>query len=75
MEYYLGDYIESYDGELVNVEVVREFNIGDDKYSVLKRNDGMEFVVLDYEGENEYIWVSVGEDGDWSESLGVGDDE
>ena len=75
MEYYLGDYIEDYDGSLVNVEVVREFNIGDEKYSVLKRNDGMEFVVLDYEGENEYIWVSVDESDDWSESLGVGDDE
>lgn len=67
MEYYLGDYIEDYDGSLVNVEVVREFNIGDEKYSVLKRNDGMEFVVLDYEGENEYIWVSVDESDDWSE--------
>ena len=55
--YYLGDYIEDYDGSLVNVDIVREFNIGDEKYSVLKRNDGMEFVVLDYEGENEYIWV------------------
>lgn len=75
MEYYLGDYIEDYDGSLVNVDIVREFNIGDEKYSVLKRNDGMEFVVLDYEGENEYIWVSVDESDDWSESLGVGDDE
>lgn len=75
MEYYLGDYIEDYDGSLDNVDVVREFNIGDEKYSVLKRNDGMEFVVLDYEGENEYIWVSVDESDDWSESLGVGDDE
>ncbi len=75
MEYYLGDYIEDYDGILDNVDIVREFNIGDEKYSVLKRNDGMEFVVLDYEGENEYIWVSVDESDDWSESLGVGDDE
>lgn len=75
MKYYLGDYIEDYDGSLVNVDIVREFNIGDEKYSVLKRNDGMEFVVLDYEGENEYIWVSVDESDDWSESLGVGDDE
>ena len=60
-KYYLGEYIESYDGELVNVEVVREFNIEGEKYSVLKRNDGMEFVVLDYEGDSEYIWVSVDE--------------
>lgn len=75
MEYYLGEYIEDYDGILDNVDIVREFNIGDEKYSVLKRNDGMEFVVLDYEGENEYIWVSVDESDDWSESLGVGDDE
>jgi hypothetical protein len=74
-EYYLGEYIESYDGELVNVEVVREFNIGDEKYSVLRRNDGMEFVVLDYEGDNEYIWVSVDESDDWCECLGVGDEE
>ena len=74
-EYYLGEYIESYDGELVNVEVVREFNIGDEKYSVLKRNDEMEFVVLDYEGDNEYIWVSVDESDDWCECLGVGDGE
>ena len=66
-KYYLGDYIESYDGELFNVEVVREFNIEGEKYSVLKRNDGMEFVVLDYEGDNEYIWVSVDESDDWSE--------
>jgi hypothetical protein len=27
----------------------------------------MEFVVLDYEGDNEYIWVSVGEDGDYDD--------
>ena len=74
-EYYLGEYVESYDGELVNVEVVREFNIGDEKYSVLKRNDEMEFVVLDYEGDNEYIWVSVDESDDWCECLGVGDGE
>ena len=60
-KYYLVEYIESYDGELVNVEVVREFDIEGEKYSVLKRNDGMEFVVLDYEGDNEYIWVSVDE--------------
>ena len=60
-KYYLGEYIESYDGELVNVEVVREFDIEGEKYSVLKRNDGMEFVVLDYKGDNEYIWVSVDE--------------
>ena len=60
-KYYLGEYIESYDGELVNVEVVKEFDIEGEKYSVLKRNDGMEFVVLDYEGDNEYIWVSVDE--------------
>ena len=60
-KYYLGEYIESYDGELVNVEVVREFDIEGEKYSVLKRNDGMEFVVLDYEGDNEYIWVSFDE--------------
>ena len=32
---------------------------------MLKRNDGMEFVVMDYNGDNEYIWVSVGEDGEW----------
>lgn len=74
-EYYLGEYIEEFDGSLDNVDIVREINIGDEKYSVLKRNDGVEFVVLDYEGKNEYIWVSVGEDGDWCECLGVGDDE
>ena len=70
-KYYLGEYIESYDGELVNVEVVREFNIGGEKYSVLKRNDGMEFVVLDYEGDNEYIWVSVDESDSSGECLEV----
>jgi len=63
-KYYLSDYIEDYDGSLVNVEIVKEFDIDGEKYSVLKRDDGMEFVVLDYEGDNEYIWVSVGEDGD-----------
>ena len=70
-EYYLGEYIESYDGELVNVEVVREFDIEGEKYSVLKRNDGMEFVVLDYEGDNEYIWVSVDESDSSGECLEV----
>jgi hypothetical protein len=63
----LSDYIENYDGGLVNVEIVEEFDIDGEKYSVLKRNDGMEFVVLDYEGDNEYIWVSVGEDGDYDD--------
>jgi hypothetical protein len=66
-KYYLSDYIENYDGSLVNVEIVEEFDIDGEKYSVLKRNDGMEFVVLDYEGDNEYIWVSVGEDGDYND--------
>jgi len=66
-KYYLGEYIEDYDGSLVNVEIVEEFDIDGEKYSVLKRNDGMEFVVLDYEGDNEYIWVSVGEDGDYDD--------
>jgi len=66
-KYYLSDYIENYDGSLVNVEIVEEFDIDGEKYSVLKRNDGMEFVVLDYEGDNEYIWVSVGEDGDYDD--------
>ena len=66
-KYYLSDYIENYDGSLVNVEIVKEFDIDGEKYSVLKRNDGMEFVVLDYEGDNEYIWVSVGEDGDYDD--------
>jgi hypothetical protein len=28
-------------------------------------------VVLDYEGDNEYIWVSVGEDGDYEDVLGI----
>jgi len=65
--YYLGEYIEDYDGGLVNVEIVEEFDIDGEKYSVLKRDDGMEFVVLDYEGDNEYIWVSVGEDGDYDD--------
>ena len=65
--YYLDVYIEDYDGSLVNVEIVEEFDIDGEKYSVLKRNDGMEFVVLDYEGDNEYIWVSVGEDGDYDD--------
>jgi len=65
--YYLGEYIENYDGSLVNVEIVEEFDIKGEKYSVLKRDDGMEFVVLDYEGDNEYIWVSVGEDGDYDD--------
>ena len=73
-EYYLGEYIESYDGELVNVDIIREFNVGDDKYSVLRRNDGMEFVVEDYEGDNEYIWVSVGEDGDGDWCFGIDGD-
>lgn len=63
----MSDYIENYDGSLVNVEIVEEFDIDGEKYSVLKRNDGMEFVVLDYEGDNEYIWVSVGEDGDYDD--------
>jgi hypothetical protein len=63
--YYLGEYIENYDGSLVNVEIVEEFEIKSEKYSVLKRDDGMEFVVMDYNGDNEYIWVSVGEDGEW----------
>jgi hypothetical protein len=66
-KYYLSDYIENYDGSLVNVEIVEEFDIDGEKYSVLKRNDGMEFVVLDYEGDDEYIWVSVGEDGDYND--------
>jgi hypothetical protein len=66
-KYYLSDYIENYDGSLVNVEIVEEFDIDGEKYSVLKRNDGMEFVVLDYEGDDEYIWVSVGEDGDYDD--------
>ena len=66
-KYYLSDYIEDYDGSLVNVEIVEEFDIDGEKYSVLKRNDGMEFVVLDYEGDDEYIWVSVGEDGDYDD--------
>jgi len=66
-KYYLGEYIEDYDGSLVNVEIVEEFDIDGEKYSVLKRNDGMEFVVLDYEGDNEYTWVSVGEDGDYDD--------
>ena len=66
-KYYLSDYIENYDGSLVNVEIVEEFDIDGEKQSVLKRNDGMEFVVLDYEGDNEYIWVSVGEDGDYDD--------
>jgi len=66
-KYYLGEYIEDYDGSLVNVEIVEEFDIDGEKYSVLKRNDGMEFVVLDYEGMKEYIWVSVGEDGDYDD--------
>ena len=70
-KYYLGEYIESYDGELFNVEVVREFDIEGEKYSVLKRNDGMEFVVLDYEGDNEYIWVSVDESDSSGECLEV----
>ena len=30
-KYYLGEYIESYDGELFNVEVVREFDIEGEK--------------------------------------------
>ena len=66
-KYYLGEYIEDYDGGLVNVDIVEEFDIDGEKYSVLKRNDGMEFVVLDYEGDDEYIWVSVGEDGDYND--------
>jgi hypothetical protein len=66
-KYYLSDYIENYDGSLVNVEIVEEFDIDGEKYSVLKRDDGMEFVVMDYEGDNEYIWVSVGEDGDYND--------
>jgi len=66
-KYYLGEYIEDCDGSLVNVDIVEEFDIDGEKYSVLKRNDGMEFVVLDYEGDNEYIWVSVGEDGDYDD--------
>jgi len=66
-KYYLSDYIENYDGSLVNVEIVEEFDIDGEKYSVLKRNDGMEFVVLDYEGDDEYIWVSVSEDGDYND--------
>ncbi len=66
-KYYLSDYIENYDGSLVNVNIVEEFDIDGEKYSVLKRNDGMEFVVLDYEGDDEYIWVSVGEDGDYND--------
>ena len=65
--YYLGEYIENYNGSLVNVEIVEEFDIKGEKYSVLKRDDGMEFVVLDYEGDDEYIWVSVGEDGDYND--------
>lgn len=68
MKFYLSDYIEDFDQSLVNVEVVEEFDIDGEKYSVLKRNDGMEFVVLDYEGDNEFIWVSVGEDGDYNEA-------
>ena len=70
-KYYLGEYIEGLDGELFNVEVVREFDIEGEKYSVLKRNDGMEFVVLDYEGDNEYIWVSVDESDSSGECLEV----
>ena len=67
MKFYLSSYLESYDGCLENVEVIEEFNNGEDKYSVVKRNDGMEFLVLDYEGDDEFIWVSVGEDGDYDE--------
>lgn len=74
-EYYLMEYIEEFDGSLDNVDIVREFSIGDDNYSVLRRGDGVEFVVLDYEKEDEFIWVSVGEDGDWDGVLGVGDDK
>jgi hypothetical protein len=70
-KYYLGEFIEDYDGILDNVDIVEEYNIDGDKYSVIKRNDGMEFVVLDYEGDNEYIWVSVGEDGDYEDVLGI----
>jgi hypothetical protein len=69
--YYLGDYIEDYDGILDNVDIVREFEIVGEKYSVLKRNDGMEFVVLDYEGKDEYIWVSVDESDDWLECVAI----
>ena len=61
--YYLVDYIEEFDGELEGLELVREFvGFGDSKYSVLKREDGKEFVVLDYNGEDEYIWVRGDED-------------
>ena len=70
-KYYLGEFIEDYDGILDNVDIVEEYNIDGDKYSVIKRNDGMEFVVLDYEGDNEYIWVSVGEDGDYEDVLEI----
>ena len=69
--YYLVDYIEEFDGEFEGLELVREFEIGDEKWSVLKREDGKEFVVLDYNGEDEYIWVSGDEDDDWGECLGV----
>jgi hypothetical protein len=70
-KYYLGDYIEDYDGILDNVDIVEEYDIDGDKYSVLRRNDGMEFVVLDYEGKNEFIWVSVGEEGDYEDVLEI----
>lgn len=69
--YYLVEYIEEFDGEFEGLELVREFEIGDEKWSVLKREDGVKFVVLDYNGENEYIWVSGDEDDDWVECLGV----
>ena len=60
--YYLVDYIGEFDGEFEGLELVREFEIGDEKWSVLKREDGKEFVVLDYNGEDEYIWVRGDED-------------
>ena len=55
--YYLCDYIEEFYGEFEGLELVKEFEIGDEKYSILKRDDGVEFVVFDYNGGNEYIWV------------------
>ena len=69
--YYLVDYIEDFDGELEDVVLVDEFEIGDEKYSILKREDGVEFVVLGYNSEDEYIWVSGDKDDDWVECLGV----
>ena len=69
--YYLVDYIGEFDGEFKGLGLVREFEIGDEKWSVLKREDGKEFVVLDYNGEDEYIWVSGDEDDEWGECLVV----